>query len=74
MSFEEFNARFREGWVFRRTELTEEYTFESFLEQREESVILCIVRPDGSVNVVHEDQPGKPVKKDTLISFGPPAD
>ncbi len=73
MSYDAFSSRYREGWVFRKTDLSEEFTLDNFRETRPESIILAVIKPSGTVRFLHKDHAVKIEKTDALISFGPPA-
>ncbi len=49
LSFEEFNDRQRDAWVFKCTELGEEYNFEDYLAHREGSEILGAILANGTL-------------------------
>ncbi len=71
-SYFKLERRIREGWVFTRTKLSTEFTFEDYLETRAEGAeLLTDIRPDGSLtfSTIAARPKGKP--GDILLSFAP---
>ncbi len=71
-SYFNLERRMREGWVFTRTKLSTEYTFEDYLETRAEGAeLLTDIRADGSMtfSTIAARPKGKP--GDILLSFAP---
>ena len=71
-SYYALERRIREGWIFTRTKLSDEYTFEDYLETRAEGAeLLTDIRADGSLtfSTIAARPKGKP--GDVLLSFAP---
>ena len=70
---EDVHERLREGWVFRKTRLSERFDFEDAQEKLPEAnQMLLLLRPDGTMRFfTHAAQP-QPRAGDTIISFSPP--
>jgi hypothetical protein len=65
--------RRREGWVFQRTRLTEEYDLDRYLSDRPEGMeMLFAVRPSGEIAFSTDE--GRPPARagDVILSFSPP--
>lgn len=58
-------------WVFYKTELTEQYDFETFRKERPEADLIAEIRPDGSIQFIGPERPAKGDIGSKLISFGP---
>ncbi len=71
LSFEEFAAKRREDWVFSRTRIGAEYGFEQYLKDREDSVILGIIRDKGALQVAGRDGVKDVRPGDRLLAYGP---
>lgn len=63
----------REGWVFRRTRLSDQFDFNDAQQKLPEAnQMLLLLRPDGTMRFFsHAVQP-QPRAGDTIISFSPP--
>ncbi|MFP4560859.1 MAG: cation:proton antiporter [Thiohalorhabdus sp.] len=60
------------GWTFQKTRLTEEFTYEDFLEGCPISAeVLLLVREDGRVVFHSPEQPLEPATGDTLVCYRP---
>ena len=71
-TFEELEQRALEGWVFTRTRLTDEFSFDDYLEQRVEGTeLLADLSKDGSVKLSTMNERPKGRSGDTLLSFAP---
>lgn len=70
------NERQSEGWVFRKTKLSEEFDFEDAQEKLPESThMLMLVRSDtGRLRFFTHAARPDPRAGDTIISFSPPAE
>ena len=70
---EDVEERQRQGWVFRRTRLSDKFQLEDAKETLPEaSQMLLLVRPNGRLRFfTHASQP-TPGPGDTIVSFSPP--
>ncbi|TDH34235.1 sodium:proton antiporter [Pseudohoeflea suaedae] len=72
MSFHMFRERFRDGWTFHVTGLTEEYTWDAYTADRpEDNVVLLWIKPSGSM-VFSSIASNNPAPGDKVLSFGIP--
>lgn len=71
LSFEEFNDRHRAGWVFKCTDLGEEYNFEDYKAHRADSEILAIIRSNSTVVFTNTGLDLKPEIGDQILAFEP---
>lgn len=69
---ERYNAR---GYVFRATNLTEDFDYDAFRQRYGESVLpLFVLRSSGAVTVVTARGDVRPRPGDTVVSLGPDGD
>ncbi|MHA6332504.1 cation:proton antiporter [Qipengyuania sp. CAU 1752] len=67
------HERQQQGWVFRRTRLTSEYTFEDALRDLpEDAHLLMLLRETGTMRFFTHAARPEPRSGDTVISFVPP--
>lgn len=69
----ELVRRRRQGWIFQKTRLTEEYGLERYLSDRPEGTeMLFAVRPSGAITFSTDE--GRPPAKagDVILSYSPP--
>jgi NhaP-type Na+/H+ or K+/H+ antiporter len=72
LSFHTIRERFRDGWTFQVTGLTEEYGYDTYMADRpEDAAILLWMRPSGDI-VFASIASSKPVAGDHVLSFGKP--
>ena len=70
---EDVNERKAQGWVFRRTKLSDEFTFEAAQERLPEAAnMLLLVRADGTIRFFTHAARPEPRAGDTILSFSPP--
>ncbi|MCC0029990.1 MAG: sodium:proton antiporter [Brucellaceae bacterium] len=74
LTYEDLATAMFRGWAFQVTKLTESFTHEEFLANRnEEAVTLFWIRPSGGIVFASTAASGSaPDKGDTIVSFGPP--
>lgn len=69
------NERQSEGWVFRKTKLSDEFDFEDAQEKLPESThMLMLIRSSGRLRFFTHAARPDPRAGDTIISFSPPAE
>lgn len=68
-SFESFASRFREGWTFVRTGLTEEYPLETYLNERENVEVVAVISKSGHVEFVTDGEIPKTEAGFTVLAF-----
>lgn len=72
-SLEDLNDKVSNGYVIRQTTLTEQYNFESYKKDKDNStVFLYLVRPSGQLKFFSEEMRTVPVAGDTIVSLTPP--
>lgn len=70
---EDVQERQREGWVFRKTRLSEQFDFADARETLPDaSQMLLLLRPDGTMRFFTHAARPEPRAGDTIISFSPP--
>ncbi|HET7674425.1 MAG TPA: NAD-binding protein, partial [Gammaproteobacteria bacterium] len=73
--YEDLWRDYARGWKFQKTRLTEAYDYEAYKGGAEPAtVMLMVIRADGSVEVQSPQSPVTPKAGDTVISFVPPAE
>ena len=71
---DEIERLFREGWTFRVTGLSEEFTFENWKAQRPEARLLGFINAKGELRLVSQEEEDVVPPADTqIITFRPPA-
>ncbi|MCD5323940.1 MULTISPECIES: cation:proton antiporter [Pontibacillus] len=73
-TWERLNEKIDGGFVFRKTNITEQYPYSQYLEERHpETLLLYILKPSGKiVFYTHKSQP-KGESGDVLVSLMPPS-
>ncbi len=70
---EDVNERQREGWVLRKTKLSEEFDFEDMQEQLPDAAnMLLLVRKNNNIRFFTHVARPEPRAGDIIISFSPP--
>lgn len=59
------------GWSFSRTRLTEKYTLEQYLDDRQQADIVAEIRPDGTLMLIGPNREPRGGDGTVLISFAP---
>lgn len=68
------NRLVRDGWTFRVTRLTEEFTFETWRAEREQSKLLARISPKGVITFIRRDEEVKGGADVRIIAMRPPQD
>ena len=68
------NKLVRDGWTFRVTRLTEEFTFEMWRSERTESKLLARISPKGVITLIRRDEEVKGAPDVRIIAMRPPQD
>ncbi|RIW32260.1 sodium:proton antiporter [Bacillus salacetis] len=72
-TWDELNKRIERGDIIRKTNITEKYSFEEYLHEREENTILLFVmKPSGKIEFFSPDGPGKAEAGDVVVSLTQP--
>ncbi|MYL29429.1 sodium:proton antiporter [Halobacillus halophilus] len=73
-SWEELNARVENGYVFRKTTLTAQYSFEDYRENMDEHAMLLFAkRTSGKVDFFTPGVEFRPENGDVIVSLMPPS-
>jgi hypothetical protein len=71
--YEDFMRRHYQGWVFRKTLLSENFDYRKFLDEKnEDTVLIAIIDKNGEIKFYPLDESFAPDSGNTIISFGPP--
>ena len=74
VSLERLNEMVEHGYVFRKTNITEQYGFEKYLENIDESAVLvCIKKPSGNIQFFSEDGDSRAEPSDVVVALTPPS-
>jgi hypothetical protein len=72
---EEIVERERQGWIFRKTRITEQFDFDAAkADLADEADMLLLVRKGGSLRFFSHASRPTPQPGDTIISYVPPAE
>lgn len=72
-SFEDLNHKLEAGYVFRQTTLTEQYTYEQYKREKDDStVFLYLIKPSGQLKFYSEEMRTVPATGDKIVSLTPP--
>ena len=70
VTWEELNKRVERGDVFRKTNITEKYPFEAYLEERDENnILMFVMKPSGRIEFFTEGSSPKIEQGDVIISL-----
>ena len=70
---EDVSERQRQGWVFRKTKLSEEFDVDAAREKLPDAAnMLLLVRKDGTIRFFTHAAKPEPRAGDTILSFSPP--
>ena len=70
---EDVSERQRQGWVFRKTRLSEEFDFEKMQEKLPDAAnMLLLIRDNGTIRFFTHAAKPEPRAGDTILSFSPP--
>ncbi len=69
----DLHKRQNDGWVFRKTKLSEQFKMEDAREVLPEAAnMLLLLRPDGRMRFFTHASAPEPQAGDTIISYSPP--
>ncbi|MCF6410804.1 cation:proton antiporter [Pseudalkalibacillus salsuginis] len=72
-TWEVLNKKVESGYVFRKTRITNQYTFEQYVNERaDDAELLCILKPSGKIVFFTEENAIKGEVGDIVVSLGPP--
>ncbi len=72
MTWSEANARIRQGWSFRATGLTDEFTLETWLEHNPEALIMAELDKNGTLRPLEAETAPRGGAGSRIIAFVPP--
>lgn len=73
ISLDVLNAKIKAGYVFRQTLITEQYSYEQYVQEKDNStVFLYLVKPSGVLKFYSEEMRTVPGVGDLIISLTPP--
>lgn len=71
-SYDNFMRGYYQGWEFRKTLLSETFTYQEFLESKNpESILIAVIEPKGEIKFYPLDENVQAKTGDTIVSFGP---
>jgi len=70
--YEDLMSHWYRGWSFQRTRLSDKFGYEEFVASRPaDSLLVLLLRDDGTIHVNSPEHPLKPKSGDQLLWFGP---
>jgi NhaP-type Na+/H+ or K+/H+ antiporter len=70
--YEDFMRRHYQGWIFRKTLLSESYNYQSFIDEKNgDMILIAIIDNQGELKFYPLNDSYDPEPGDTVISFGP---
>lgn len=73
VNLEDLIEKVNNGFVFRQTMITEQYSYKHYLDEKdEETVFLYIIKPSGKINYYSEEMRTVPSSGDIIVSLMPP--
>lgn len=71
-NYQDLNRLVREGWTFRVTRLTEEFSFENWRRERPDAHLVARISPNGTLQMISKDDEVKPAPDVRIIAMRPP--
>ncbi|WP_261131271.1 sodium:proton antiporter [Bacillus sp. Marseille-Q3570] len=72
-TWEVLNKKVESGYVFRKTKITDQYSFQQYVDERaDDAELLCILKASGKIVFFTEENSVKGEDGDIVISLGPP--
>ena len=69
-NFEALNARFSDGATIKKTKVTEEYSYEDFLDTHgEDTLLMFVISENRELNVITVDEPVSPQAGQTIVAM-----
>ncbi|HLR62497.1 MAG TPA: sodium:proton antiporter [Lentibacillus sp.] len=73
LSLEDLNQKTRENYIFRQTNITNQYSYKQYLNEKDEdAVLLYVMKPSGRMKFYSEEWRVTPEPGDTVVSLTPP--
>lgn len=74
VAMEDLIAKVQSGFVFRQTRITEQFTYEQYVADKDNStVFLYLIKPSGQIKFYSEEMRTIPGVGDTIVSLTPPS-
>lgn len=72
-TYEDLIQKLEQGYVFRQTTLTKQFSYEKYKEEKDDStVFLYLIKPSGLLKFYSEDMQTAPAIGDQIVSLTPP--
>ena len=72
VTLDDLVEKVKEGFVFRRTSITDQYSYKQYLSEKdEETVFLYLVKPTGQIKYYSEEMRTVPSSGDVIVSLMP---
>ncbi|MFK3961115.1 cation:proton antiporter [Guptibacillus hwajinpoensis] len=73
-TWESLNRKVESGYVFRKTNITQQYAYDQYLEERDdETIMLFVKKPSGSLEFFAHDSQTRAEAGDVIVSLMPPS-
>jgi len=73
-TWDDLNDKLDDGYIFRQTTLTPQFTYEQYVEEKDNStVFLYLIKPSGMLKFYSEEMRTVPTTGDTIVSLTPPS-
>jgi len=74
ISLDDLIQKTREGFIFRQTTITTQYSYEQYKDEKDDStVFLFLIKPSGQIKFYSEEMRTIPGAGDTIVSLTPPS-
>lgn len=74
VSMDDLTDKMSNGYVFRQTTITDQYSYKRYLSERdEETVLLYMLKPSGKMFYYSKDMKNTPESGDIVVSLAPPS-
>jgi len=73
-TFNEMQTLVSEGWTFRVTRLTEEFTFQDWRAERPEARLIGRISRGGEIKLIRKDEDAQGAPDVRIIALRPPED
>jgi NhaP-type Na+/H+ or K+/H+ antiporter len=67
-------SRIWEGWTFRTTRLTDEFTFEDWRKEQPKAQLVARIAPNGTIKLIRKDEDAKGAADVRIIALRPPGE
>jgi hypothetical protein len=70
----EMERRIWDGWTFRTTRLTDEFTFQDWRKEQPEAQLVARIAPNGTIKLIRKDEDAKGAADVRIIALRPPGE